>query len=304
MQNDGAFCNCLIDVDGTIFKVHLEILCASSEYFDNIIRRDSVVEDAVSLHNITPSTFSTLLTHLYTGRMVVNLSNLFDVYVAADFLILNSALDYCRKVLCENLRNEKSSEAFDVALEILSRYDDAALFESFVSRRNLLKRKDPTKVIHSSRTIATMPTFEESLVIFRADVEYRNIWTGERQMAPSPLEEFMLSSYEVKELELEEGETLSRIEVHSGWLVDKMAFVTSTGRYVGPFGYSNGGGVLKVAVNKCHGSRYASSEPVYTCLALHGFSYSLIRTQGCPSWFRVCFLYAAVEGRCNFTMKI
>lgn len=141
MQKDEAFCNCRIDVDGTLFSVHLEVLCASSEYFDNIIRRDSVTDDVVSLHNITPSTFSTLLSYLYTGRMEVNLSDVFDLYVAADFLILNPALDYCRKILSESLQNETSSEASDVALEILSRYDDAVIFESFVLRRNLFKRK-------------------------------------------------------------------------------------------------------------------------------------------------------------------
>ncbi|KAL5964348.1 Zinc finger and BTB domain-containing protein 8A [Taenia solium] len=406
MQKDEVFCNCLIDVDGTLFNVHLEILCASSEYFDNIIRRDSVIDDVVSLHNITPSTFSTLLDYLYTGRMEVNLSNVIDVYVAADFLILNSALDYCRKVLCESLQNETSSEASDVALEILSRYDDAVIFEGFVLRRNLFKLKDvlqrlgvnyffkylrvkkqfsladgrtllmgryfieklqeilltifpeerrlvtkadceglaflnPTRVIQLNHAIATIPISDGSVdhvdgktyvtcekypptdwtickikfyiipmwgstpgLVGGADVEYRNIWTGERQTAPSPLGNFMLPSYEVEELELEEGETLCSIEVHSGWLVDRLAFVTSTGRHVGPFGHSRGGGEWKVAVNKCRDPRGDSSKSTYSCLALHGFSYSLVRTQGCPSWFNVYFLCAAVQGHCTLNVKI
>lgn len=103
---------------------------------------------------------------------------------------------------------------------------------------------------------------------------------------------------------MEEGETLSSIEVHSGWLVDKLAFVTSTGRRVGPFGHSSGGGVWKAALNKCRNPRGDSSEFTYSCLALHGFSYSLVRTQGCPSWFNVHFLCAAVEGRYALNMKI
>ncbi|VDK45030.1 unnamed protein product [Taenia asiatica] len=348
MQKDKVFCNCLIDVDGKPFNVHLEILCASSEYFDNIIRRDSVIDDVVSLHNITPSTFSTLLDYLYTGRMELNLSNVTDVYVAADFLILNSVLDHCRKVLCEILQNEPSSEAFDVALEII-------LLTIFPEERRLVTKADceglaflnPTRVIQLNHAIATIPISDGSvdhvdgrtyvtcekypptdwtickikfyiipmwggtpglvgvkMRLVGADVEYRNIWTGERQTAPSPLGNFMLPSYEVEELELEEGETLCRIEVHSGWLVDKLAFMTSTGRCVGPFGHSRGGGEWKVAVNKCRDPRGNSSESTYSCLALHGFSYSLVRTQGCPSWFNVYFLCAAVQGRCTLTMKI
>ncbi|EUB59652.1 Zinc finger and BTB domain-containing protein 8B [Echinococcus granulosus] len=140
MQKAGMFCNCVINVDGTLFNVHLEVLCASSEYFDNIIRRDSVIDDVVTLHNITSSTFSTLLNYLYTGHMELNMSNFLDIYVAADFLILNSALDYCRKMLYENFQGKVSSEAFDVALDILSHYDDAIIFEGFVAHRNLFKR--------------------------------------------------------------------------------------------------------------------------------------------------------------------
>ncbi|KAL5111980.1 Zinc finger and BTB domain-containing protein 8A [Taenia crassiceps] len=399
MQKCGAFSNCTIDVDGTPFNVHLEILCASSEYFDNIIRRDSVIDDVVSLHNIAPSTFSTLLNYLYTGRIEVNLCNVLDVYVAADFLILNSVLDYCRKALSKSLQHETSPEAFDVILDILSRYDDALIFEDFALHRNLFKRKDvlqrlgvdyffkylrvkkrisltdgrnalmgryfiaklqdilleifpeesrlitkedyPTRVIQVKNAIATMPTYDESVdhvdertyvtcenypptdwtickikfyiipswggtpgLVGGADLEYRNIWTGERQMAPSPIGNFMLPSYEVEELELEEGETLSSIEVNSGWLVDKLVFVTSTGRRVGPFGHSSGGGLRKVTVNRCHNPRGDSSEMAYSCLALHGFSYSLVRTLGRPSWFNVHFLCAAVEGRCTLTIKI
>nr|CDS15263.1 BTB:POZ domain containing protein [Echinococcus granulosus] len=405
MQKAGMFCNCVINVDGTLFNVHLEVLCASSEYFDNIIRRDSVIDDVVTLHNITSSTFSTLLNYLYTGHMELNMSNFLDIYVAADFLILNSALDYCRKMLYENFQGKVSSEAFDVALDILSHYDDAIIFEGFVAHRNLFKRADilrrlgvnyffkylhskkrislvdgqtvlmgryfieklqkilveifpeerrlitkvdcedliflhPTAVIQSNYAIATMPIYDSSVehvgvatyvtcenypptdwtickikfyiipmwgdtpgLVGGADVEYRNIWTGERQTAPSPLIDWMLSSYEVEELELEEGETLSSIKVHSGWLVDKLAFVTSTGRHAGPFGHSNGGGVRNFVVNKNRSPR-SDSGLIYSCLALHGFSYSLIRTLGCPSWFNVHFLYAAVEGRCAFTMRI
>lgn len=106
---------------------------------------------------------------------------------------------------------------------------------------------------------------------------------------------------------MEEGETLYQIEAYSGWLIDKLIFVTSTGRRLGPFGRSTGGN--RLVRNMIRFQNYYDSdgtERFFTSIVLHGFSYSLLRTLDCPSWWNVELIYAAVEGNFydDFRLKI
>lgn len=95
-------------------------------------------------------------------------------------------------------------------------------------------------------------------------------------------------------LELEEGETVNGFMVKSGWLVDQMTFTTSKGRQVGPFGHSRGGDRTEVVIPKERNIEFTEGTSGRTCLALHGFSFSLVRTLHCPSWFNVVFVYSSV----------
>lgn len=136
LQSKGTLCNCTIDVGGQLFNVHLEILCASSEYFDSVIRRDLDFKDTVSLHNMTPSTFQIILDYLYTGIVDINSSNVVDIYIAADFLILNSLLDRCRRFFCDF-----KDQDLNAAVEIITLYDDSEIFKSLIEKRSLFKKK-------------------------------------------------------------------------------------------------------------------------------------------------------------------
>ncbi|VDN99281.1 unnamed protein product [Rodentolepis nana] len=145
LQRQGQFCNCTISVGGELFKVHLEILCASSEYFDSIIRRDSDFEDVVSLHNMTPETFQSMLNYLYTGSVEINSSNIVDIYIAADFLILNAVLDRCRDFFRDN--KDKDIEA---GATLVSLYDDEIIFRHIIEKRNFIKKKDQLRQLGPS----------------------------------------------------------------------------------------------------------------------------------------------------------
>ncbi|KAM3177857.1 hypothetical protein ACTXT7_003694 [Hymenolepis weldensis] len=392
LQSEGLFCNCTIDVGGKLFNVHLEILCASSEYFDRIIRRDSDFEDVVTLHNMTPETFQIILDYLYTGCVEINSSNIVDIYIAADFLILSLLLDRCRAFF----RGVKDKDV-EAGITIVSLYDDEIIFRNLVEKRNLFKKRDllrqlgssyffkmlqykdcvlfvdkgimhmglnylqrlqnifsdvfpeetrkvtkedcesmPRNTVASSFRVAKMPTFDESVdyvdntryspwedlppdtwtisrIIFYiipswgdtkgliggADVEYRNIWTGERKMDSSPFKDFLPSDYSKEILELEEGETINGFTINSGWLVDQMTFTTSKGRQLGPFGHSEGGNRMSITIPRRRKPkpRQNSGKEGFKCLALHGFSFSLIRTLGCCSWYNIRFVYSCVHAR-------
>ncbi|KAM7540808.1 hypothetical protein Aperf_G00000021182 [Anoplocephala perfoliata] len=332
LQSQGTLCNCTINVDGQLFNVHLEILCASSEYFDNVIRHDLDFKDTVSLHNMTPSTFQIVLDYLYTGIVDIDSSNVVDIYIAADFLILNSLLDRCRSFFCD-----PDDVVLNAAVEILNLYDDSEIFNTIIKKRNLFRKRGSLFAVQSMLLIARMPTSDASVdlvddaryepwanfdpgtwaiskivfyiipfwgdapgLIGGADVEYRNIWSGERKMSTSPLRDFLPSNYITKVLELEEGETVNAIWVNSGWLVDQMVLSTSKGRQVGPFGHSRGGDRREVQIPKQFKVTFPEETPNdenFSCLALHGFSYSLVRTRQCPSWFNVAFVYSAVRTR-------
>lgn len=136
LQKAGCFCNCTINVGGKLFKVHLEILCASSEYFDSIIRRDSDFEDIVTLHNMSPVTFQAILDYLYTGYVKITPFNVVDIYVAADFLILNSLLDRCRAFF------QHIKDAYvEAGIKIVKIYDDEVIFKHIAEGTNMFKKK-------------------------------------------------------------------------------------------------------------------------------------------------------------------
>ena len=135
------FCNCVIQVGEEEFAVHLEVLCAYSEYFNTIVGHDYNANDIVTLYDITAATFSNLLNFMYTGGMRLELSNLLEVYVAADYLIINTALDCCRDFLEKKIHEEEASEALEVAAKIMSVYDDLRVFGFLASQCDLFKDK-------------------------------------------------------------------------------------------------------------------------------------------------------------------
>ncbi|VUZ48637.1 unnamed protein product [Hymenolepis diminuta] len=145
LQSKGLFCNNTIDVGGELFNVHLEVLCASSQYFDRIIRHDSDFEDVVTLHNMTPETFRIILDYLYTGCVELNSSNIVDIYIAADFLILSLLLDRCRAFF-RNINDED----LEAGVTIVSLYDDEIIFRNLIEKHNLFKKRDLLRQLGSS----------------------------------------------------------------------------------------------------------------------------------------------------------
>lgn len=141
---NNEFCNCTIQVGEEQFNVHLDILCASSDYFNTIVGHDYNASDVVKLHNITPDTFSILLNFLYTGNMDLDFSNLLEVYIAADYLVLSSVLEFCREFLAKKFHEGHISEALNAFIDIVTMYDDMTIFEILVSHLYLFRDKGNT----------------------------------------------------------------------------------------------------------------------------------------------------------------
>uniref|UniRef100_A0A5K3EZE3 BTB domain-containing protein n=1 Tax=Mesocestoides corti TaxID=53468 RepID=A0A5K3EZE3_MESCO len=284
LQKEEGFGAVKLEVDGKCFTAHLEILCAASEFFDKVIRHDITTNEVVTVHNIDASTFSLLLDFLYTGDLDVTLANLLDVYVAADFLVLAPALVLCRSKLVENfLSHPLSQEVSDLAAEIITRYNDSEVFAHLCNNQDLFGNIGPSVCAEWIYAYASMPISDQSVdwvswdkittcedfppgewtiseitfylipswggtpgLIGGVDVEYRNIWSEERRKFLCDLASRHPAPYEVQSLKLEDSETIRSVEMHSGWLVDSMKFMTSQGRVLGPFGRSKGGGKREI----------------------------------------------------------
>ncbi|VDN15966.1 unnamed protein product [Dibothriocephalus latus] len=104
-----------------------------------------------------------------------------------------------------------------------------------------------------------------------------------------------------QELKLEVGETIDSIQLNSGWLIDRICFITSRRRRV-TYGSSSGGGLRQVTRIACcqryddpSYSSYDQGELQRPTLALHGFAYSLVSTLGKIAWIDVQFMFSGLN---------
>lgn len=126
-----------------------------------------------------------------------------------------------------------------------------------------------------------------------------------------------------QEMELEPGETLCKMHMQSGFLIDQMSFGTSKGRTLGPFGSSPGGNKLKFFFYSMDRGRHFNQwnhpfhqrftdegldeddEEFFQYLALHGFVFSIVRTLDCMAWCQVQLVVSALKEKTNaFSLTI
>ena len=89
------FCDVILEVEQAKFPAHRNVLASCSDYFQKMFTTDMLEKSNknIKINDVTAEAMSTILTCIYTGKIELNLNNIYDVLRAASLMQLNSILD-------------------------------------------------------------------------------------------------------------------------------------------------------------------------------------------------------------------
>ena len=110
MREDHTFSDVVVDVENKEFLCHRAHLAAASDYFKTALTTgmQESRERRITLHDVTEDVFSTLLDCIYGGKYVLTEENLFEIWRAADMLLITVIVAQCRD-LCKEIFDTKLS---------------------------------------------------------------------------------------------------------------------------------------------------------------------------------------------------
>jgi hypothetical protein len=110
----GHYTDVEIWVDNSLFRCHRIVLAAMSDYFDAMFSSGMCESRSgrVTLHEIEPVTFESVLRFLYTAGDVVTHDNVQDMLSAADMLQIPRLKDRCERFVVENVSPETAIGAW------------------------------------------------------------------------------------------------------------------------------------------------------------------------------------------------
>lgn len=117
MLSTGNHADVTIVVDGKVFPCHKVVLCAMSPYFDAMFSHDMVETRGgiVTLHDIEPNTFSTILKFMYTGEEVVEHSNAESIFRASSMLQIPCLQERCEEFLIHQVSKDNCIGIWKIA---------------------------------------------------------------------------------------------------------------------------------------------------------------------------------------------
>ncbi|XP_066289713.1 kelch repeat and BTB domain-containing protein 2-like [Branchiostoma lanceolatum] len=108
LQNDGAFQDIILEVEGRRFPCHRLVLSAASPYFRAMFTNDMAEsrQKTVILQGLDAGMFGEILSYIYSGILHVSLDKVQALYQAADLLQLDYVRDTCSSYMVENMKVE------------------------------------------------------------------------------------------------------------------------------------------------------------------------------------------------------
>lgn len=105
LQKDGKYVDVTLQVGGEVFPVHRCVLSASCEYFCAMFGGGLVEtrKSEITIHHVSPHTFSLIVDFLYTGQVLVTETNCLDLFTAADMLRVGELVEACSSFLKSQL---------------------------------------------------------------------------------------------------------------------------------------------------------------------------------------------------------
>lgn len=95
------FCDISIQVSTETFQAHQVVLAAGGQYFRAMFASAmyDIENRCITLHDVAPSTFQSLLTFIYTGEIDITWDNCQDVLAAADMFGITCVVTECTTFL-------------------------------------------------------------------------------------------------------------------------------------------------------------------------------------------------------------
>ncbi|KAI6217849.1 Kelch-like protein 18 isoform X3 [Aphelenchoides fujianensis] len=104
----GSFCDLVIQCEGGEAHAHRVVVAAGIPFFRALLAskmRDANGQ-AVRLKGVSIESLREILNFVYTGRLQVNEENIWELAIAADYLLVKPVLEVCQKFLVEHISVE------------------------------------------------------------------------------------------------------------------------------------------------------------------------------------------------------
>ncbi|XP_031570372.1 kelch-like protein diablo [Actinia tenebrosa] len=114
----GLLCDVTITAEDRDFAAHKGILSASSDYFQALFTTAMIEKNSEKINlDVSSSIVNELLTFLYTGKTDINESNVVELLVAADYLVIHELKEQCADYLVHLLSTVTCIKIFSLALQ-------------------------------------------------------------------------------------------------------------------------------------------------------------------------------------------
>lgn len=95
----GKFCDVILYVDNQKFFLHRNVLSSFSPYFDSIFQSKKTMREKFNITCQNPETFQCFISYMYTGTIVIDKSNVGEMFKLAHRLEVAKLKLYCAEYL-------------------------------------------------------------------------------------------------------------------------------------------------------------------------------------------------------------
>ncbi|CAN8001641.1 unnamed protein product [Ixodes hexagonus] len=103
-QDQGRFCDIVLQVEGRKFRAHRAVLAACSPYFDSVLRMHKTVLEQMTIPCNNQNAFQSLLSYMYSGCVSINRANADGLLQLSNrfliFKLKNHCAEYLERHLC------------------------------------------------------------------------------------------------------------------------------------------------------------------------------------------------------------
>ena len=115
LRQENTLCDITLVVENRNFHAHKVVLSSASPFFRALFGNDMKESraDSIELNEVDGFVMEDLLQFVYTGKVNLNIKNIYKMIAAADFLLLTGLVELCSNFLYNNLT---ASTCFSTAI--------------------------------------------------------------------------------------------------------------------------------------------------------------------------------------------
>ncbi|KAF8778794.1 Kelch-like protein 17 like protein [Argiope bruennichi] len=103
--------------DGATFRIHRVVLSQRSGYFRALFSFN-LNQETVAIPNVDSKILESILLYIYTGIIILDEKNVWDMLIASDYLLLDDLLERCRSFTIQNMTSTNCLSSLAMTLQI------------------------------------------------------------------------------------------------------------------------------------------------------------------------------------------